>query len=98
MTPSLPTMGGASAGPPQAPQPLVQPPDLAQGSANGPAIQMDAFLNQIREMYTTIKTFAQQHPEAATDFEAAGEGLLAGMAKVAASMAAPEQVPQPPVV
>lgn len=95
----MPQGPGAGAPPPdggaQGAQGLV--PDTPIGG-NDPMAQQDAFMAQIRDLHTTIDALAQDHPEAAQDFEDAKNSLIAAMSKVAASLGSPDAQQQPPVV
>ncbi len=97
MDPTLGQVPGAA--PPAPAEPLVSSPqpNVPLGG-NDPQAQVNAFLSQIKQLNDQIDAIAGNHPEASDDFDNAKKSLQQAMAKVAATISAPTDTPQPPVV
>ncbi len=72
------------------------PPQLPQGPT--PQQRMEDYMVQIQELSSMIDTLAQDHPEAADDFNQAKNALNNSMSKVAAANTTPDNIAQPPTV
>lgn len=93
-TPPAPSPGG----PPAGISGLVggSPSQLPQGPT--PQQRMEDYLVQVQELTMQIDALAQDHPEAADDFNQAKNALTNSMAKVAAANTTPDNIAQPPTV
>ena len=96
--------GSPQVPPPPPPNPGGPPPGLS-GLVGGvpnatplgptPDQQVEAYMEQVRNLHMAIDALATQHPEAANDLNDAKNALTASMSKVAVSSASPESAPQP---
>ncbi len=101
MTPGNP-LGAVPGGPSAPPPPSTTSQLLGTSAAPTPPLGptpdqvIAGYMDQVRSLHITMDGLATQFPAAGADIQTAKSALANSMAKVASSLAQPEQSPGPP--